>query len=473
VDLDVVRWAESRLGFYVDRTWTGDGWALGWRPICLAAYHADILRHVLTPGADGRLPYDVVAWCEPAKSGKSAICGLVAQYVALHGEQNSAVVMASNKESQAMSIMYASFAASVAANPALHLEPGRTETRLDNGNVVRAIPSNSAGEAGARFSLALFDELWAYVHTDALRLWTEFKSDPTRRYCLKLATGYAGYLGEGDLWLDVLNTGIAGRPVLEHITNGNEPACWANGRHFTFWSHEVRQPWQTPDWVESQRAALRPAEFARMIECVFSEGEGDFIDAATWAACVDPAHTPLLPTKERQVFIGLDLALSPGGDDCAAVAVYPDGERVKVAFHELWKGKERRQALKLSESVKPWVLRVAELYDLAGVWFDPWQSQHLADELRAEGVPCHEVRQTHASRGPHDTLLHELATGKRLVLYDHPDLTGAARFANAKELGDGRLFITKSKGRGKIDLLIALSNCARPALEGAYTWLIY
>ena len=81
--IDVVTWAESPIGFYVDRYWNGDGWTIEDRPIRLAGYHADILRHVLTPGEDGRLLYDTVCWCEPAKSGKSAIAGLVAQYVGL------------------------------------------------------------------------------------------------------------------------------------------------------------------------------------------------------------------------------------------------------------------------------------------------------------------------------------------------------------------------------------------------------
>ena len=116
-----------------------------------------------------------------AKSGKSAIAGLVAEYMALHGDINSTVILASNKRDQARTLMYGSFCDSVRANPALHLEPGLTETRLPNGNVVRAIPSNSRGEAGARFSLALFDELWAYVYQDTTRLWSEMKTDPTER----------------------------------------------------------------------------------------------------------------------------------------------------------------------------------------------------------------------------------------------------------------------------------------------------
>lgn len=472
--IDIVRWAESPIGFYVDRGWDGGQWVLEPGPIRLADYHADLLRCVFTPDDRGRLPYDTVCWCEPAKSGKSAIAGLVAQFAALHGEHNSTIVLASNKQNQAASLMYGSFADSIRMNPALDIEPGKTETALPNGNVVKAIPSNSRGEAGARFSLALFDELWGYVYQDAERLWSEFKTDPTRRNSVKFAVGYAGYI-ESELWLEQLQVGKRGAPVpeLAHVVNSDgEPACWANGRHFVFWSDTCRQPWQTVEWIESQRKSLRPAEFQRMIRCVFVQGVGNFVDPDAWAACIDPEHDMLAPGSERAIHIGLDLALSPGGDDCAVIAVYKDDDdRVKVAWHKVWKGKDRQTKLKLSQTVKPFLLQAAKYYHVAAVLFDPWQAQHLADELTEAGLPCVEVPQTHSSRGPRDTALYDMIADGRLVLYDHPELANAAAGANAKELGNGQIFLQKA-GRGKIDLLVALSNCASEP-DGPAAWYIY
>ena len=252
---NIVEWAQGKYGYYVDRYYHNGKWVLKPYPIRLAPYHAQILKHCFTPDDNGRLPYDVIGWCEPAKSGKSAIAGLVAEYMALHGEQNSMIVMASNKQNQAASIMFKSLTYSIGQNPYLpYIEPGRYEAIFSNGNTVKAIASNSRGEAGARFSLALFDELWGYIHTDAERLWTEYKTDPTRLNSVRMAIGYAGYL-ESVLWLELLQNGLKGEPVpaLADITNdGDEPACWANGRTFVFWSHECRQPWQ-------RRARLRQA----------------------------------------------------------------------------------------------------------------------------------------------------------------------------------------------------------------------
>src|SRR5260370_2443402 len=104
------------------------------------------------------------------------------------------VMLASNKQQQAASLMFASLADSVNLNPHLpHVEAGRLEATFRNGNTARAIASNSRGEAGARFSLALFDELWAEIFQDAAPLSAVVKIDPPRRNSLKVAVGYTPY----------------------------------------------------------------------------------------------------------------------------------------------------------------------------------------------------------------------------------------------------------------------------------------
>lgn len=471
---NIVQWSQSKYGFYVDRYYSNGKWILQNRPIKLADYHGQILNHIFKPDNNGHLPYDVVAWCEPAKSGKSAIAGLVAEYVALHGESNSQIIMASNKQQQAASLMFRSLVDSVSYNPHLpNVEPGRLSVTFANGNEVKAIASNSRGEAGARFSLSLFDELWAYVYQDSERLWTEFKTDPTRLNSIKMALGYAGYLGEGELWQNLLDTGIQGEPVLTDITNQDgKPACYANGRQFTFWSHVCRQPWQTDQWIESQRATLRPAEFARMILTEFAEGIGNFCEPSDWAACIQSEHSPLPPGRRQAVYVGLDLATSGGGDNAALVGVYSDNKKVKLAFHKVWDNQSRRKIkgaregqdrLKLKSTVFPYLLELKKKYRISALYFDPYQALSLAEDLRKAGMRCREVTQTHASRGPKDTGLLDLVHTQKLVLYQHPDIKNLSSQAQSKELGNGQIFLRKASGRSRIDLLIALSNCASEA----------
>jgi hypothetical protein len=466
--IDIVSWSQSEYGFYVDRYWGPRGWELESGPIRLADYHAAILAHCFTPNEAGRLPYDSVAWCEPAKSGKSAIAGLVAEYAALHLDGD--VVLASNKRDQAASIMFASVSDSVDMNPHLPNVGGtRYELRFSNGNTVRAIPSNASGEAGARFSLAVFDELWAYRYQDQERLWSEFKTDPTRVNSVKLAIGYAGY-ETSELWLNLLHTGLEGEAVgeLAHIRNGDgEPSCWANGRHFTFWSHETRQPWQTDAWLASQKRGLRNPEYRRMIRTEFVESEGDFLEQEVWESLIDPDYDPTVDRRPRPVYVGLDVAVAPGGDDCAVVGVVPHEGRVFLRFHRVWKGRRRRRELRLSNTVFPYLVNKAKdpRNRIAGVFYDPRFAVKLTQDLRDAGIRCIEVPQTHQTRGPKDTALYEMAVNRELVLYDDPEIRKAVAGATAKELGNGLLFIGKA-GRQKIDLLVALSNCANEARGG-------
>lgn len=468
-EIDIVPWAQSIIGFMVDRDWQDGGWVLGNRPIRLAPHHKAILHHIFERDSKGKLYYDVICWCEPAKSGKSAICGLVAQYVSLHGEMNSQIIMASNSQRQAMSLMFKSLTSSIKTNPVLRGVNTKTyDIEFPNGNIVSAIPSNSKTQAGSRYSLALFDEVWGYTQQDAKRLWSEFKTDPTRLMSLRFATGYAGYVGESDLWQRLLDVGLQGEPTpgLEHIVNADgAPACWSNGRHFTFWSHVCRQPWQSEEWIQTQRKSLRDSEFRRMIKTEFVEGSGDFFSYEDWQALIDLELKPLPPGSDKPISVGLDIATKPKGDDCACIAVYPDKSRLWLAWHKVWKGgRRRRHDLKLSESVEPYLLKKKEQYRIKGLYFDPYQALQLAENLRRAGMRCIEVPQTHSSRGPKDTRLFELASNQQIVLYDHPEIRGMASAASAKELGNGMLFITK-RGRGMIDLLIALSNCADEALR--------
>jgi phage terminase large subunit-like protein len=63
-----------------------------------------------------------------------------------------------------------------------------------------------------------------------------------------------------------------------------------------------------------------------------------------------------------------------------------------------------------------------------------------------------------------------MVNNRQLMLYDHPDLKKAAAGANAKELGNRLIFLKKASGRAKIDLLVALSNCADEAIFRKKQW---
>ena len=462
------QWAQSKWGFYVDRHYRRGKWVLRPGPIELASYHADILRHVFTPDADGRLPYDVIGWAEPTKSGKSAIAGLVAEYAALHLDGD--VFLASNKRDQARSVMFRSLTDSVEMNPHLpNVDPARYEVTFSSGNTVRAIASNAKGEAGARFSLFVVDEPWGYVYEDAIRLWAEFKTDPTRLNSVKLAVGYGGYANESDLWQDLLEScdeAHGGEPVAElaHIEDGRgKPACWRNERTFVFWSHWPRQPWQTERWIESQRRQLRAAQFSRMLEVDFAASEQEFIPMRLWDRLVDSECYPLMEYDERPVWLGADAATKRDAVALVGCTRAEDKKRVELVLVRQWHPENLEKwagGVDLDGTLGREILRIHQRHDLRGVLFDPFQMASVANRLERDGAKMIEMPQTSA-RTEADQALYDSIVGQRLAVYDSPELRASIGVAAGRETDRGYRFHKRSGD----DLAVALSMAHWGALR--------
>lgn len=457
--IDIAEWAQSRYGFYVDRHWRGGRWILKRGPIKLADYHARLLRHVFTPDGDGRLPYDTLAICEPAKSGKSALCGLIAEYMALHGDGD--IYMASNKKNQAASIMYRSLTDSVEFSPFLHLQPTKYEIKFRSGNTARAIPSNARTEAGARFSLAVFDELSGYVYQDSQRLWSEFKTDPTRLSSMKLAVGFAGY-HDSVLWRSLLDRGLAGEPVpeLADIEDGEgRPAAWRNGRHFTFWSHLCRQPWQTSQWIASQQASLLPSEFRRMIRTEFvSASQQAFVSPESWERCFSPHVKPLQAGDGVALILALDLAAGAvGGDCCALVAISkwgPGGYGVRYA--RKWDPPPGGGDFDY-RPVEHAISWLAANCNPKLLVFDPYQAVHFVGTNR----PTWKIQTAKFEQGKDRALadrhLYDVILSRQLYHGGDEWLTRHVLNAGVKVGDDGRMRLVKTSQGAKIDLAVALS----------------
>lgn len=468
--MNIVEWSQSQFGFYVDRFYQNGKWILEKRPIALADHHKKILSHCFTPDASGRMPYDTVCLCESAKSGKSAIAALVAQYFALHIEPGSEVYLIANKRDQAASKMYKSLTDSIEANKFLpNVDPLRYDVNFSNGTTVKAIPSNARTEAGARYTLAVFDEPWAIIHQDAENLVSEFKPDPTRNVSIRLFVGYGGY-EDSQLWRGLLESGKAGEPVpeLESIKNSDgEPACFANGTTFVYWSDVPRQPWQNERWLNAM-SKLPPAQKARQINCHFVGLDNQFIPEDLWQDCLDPNLKPLEPTKDIELYVGVDCAVSPGGDDTAVIATYQDeNNQTCVAWYKQWQGKVRRKELRIDKTVEPFLLRQHEKYNLVYVGYDPRFFTTTANRLKDKGLPMVKVTQSLPVLGPLGQQLFNLIQDSKLSYYDDPELKAAPNGVVAREVPSG-LHIKKSS-KGKADLMVALSFCA-PKVSSRSWW---
>ena len=339
------------------------------------------------------------------------------------------------------------------------------------GSRLEALASDAASNAGANHLTASHTEAWGIQYEASIRAWEELTTPPGKVYglpALRIVDSYAGYEGESQTWHDVVDRGLEGE-----LVSSEWPIYQAGGLLLFHATGEEAQRTcfrgtreEARIYYHEQAASLRENAYKRLHENQRTANVGDFVDPAEWEACISKELHPLAAGSKQAVYIGLDLAVAPGGDNCALVGVYEQAGRAVLAFHKVWKGgKFRIKSLSLLDEVAPYIIQLHSTYNVQGVYFDPWQAIALTEHLRKHGIYCQEVTQTHKSRGPKDTALYEMILSRRLVVYDHPDLRSLAGNASAKTLPDGRLFLQKA-GRGKIDLLVAISNVADLAGDG-------
>jgi len=462
---DIVAFAETL--YTVDRAWVdaGDGWqCVRNRPIVLMDWQKRQLWDVFPPESGGRPVIRNYLDSENKKLGKSTKAGIVAAFMAAT-EPNSEVYICAADKDQAKDRVFKSIRYAVEHGPlGNYARVYRDRIEWDNGAVIVALPMDYKGAAGGEPVCVIFDELHAYTWESERRLWDEMIIPPTLPYGIRWVASYAGYTGESVLLQEVWDKVEAGEIVQEyppvHHNNGagwwgmilqNEPA------------YEL-VPWGMGDrgrqYLQEARDSERPLSFMRLFRNLWVSAESVFCPLDWWEACKDPELTSLRPTKDVACYVGCDAAVKAKGDDVAVIAVYRQGDRVNVGWYKLWKGSERKQELRLDQTVEPYLLRQAERYNLRQVYYDPRFMTTVANRLRDKGLPMVEVVQSRPVLGPLGQGLYNLVQDGRLAYYPDGELEQMTAGAMAKEIPQGLHIV---KGMGKVDLLVSLSFCAGPA----------
>ena len=86
-----------------------------------------------------------------------------------------------NDEEQARSRVFTAISRIIEASPLLRPAARLMTNRIEfsTGSFIQALSSDYASAAGANPTIVVFDELWAYVHERARRLWDEMVPVPT------------------------------------------------------------------------------------------------------------------------------------------------------------------------------------------------------------------------------------------------------------------------------------------------------
>jgi phage terminase large subunit-like protein len=439
-------------------------------PFRLFPHQREILAAAFAFGADGKLPWDTFIYSAPKKSGKTTINGGLAAWWAYTQEAPNEVYVLANDLEQAQARAYSTAARLIAKNPGL-VASAKVEGKriaVTNGTEIRPLSSEYAGAAGSNHGFTSWDELWAYTSEASRRLWEELTPVPTRRNSVRLITTYAGFEGESKLLWDLY---LAGVGKDEHRDGQGERIhptlpLWLNreARLLVYWDHEARMPWQTQEYYRTQKKTLRPGTFLRLHENRWAVAESAFIPPETWDACVEASWSPLWPTKDVGLFVGVDAATKH--DTAAVVSVLRDeGDGLIVlASHRIWKPTPE-DPLDLEATVEAHLRELDEEYRVAKVYVDPYQMARSIATLKAAGLPVEEFAQTPANTNRMGQCLFDLLNGKNLVLYPDDELRQQALNTVALESARGWRLAKERQSR-KIDAIVALSMACVAALSG-------
>jgi hypothetical protein len=483
-----VEWIESRA--WDPESVNRDDWDFSnAKRVELAPAQKVILEHVLTPDEEGIFPYREVVWSQIKKSGKTTIAGLVGAWFADQIEAPNLVLCAANNYEQSAGRIFAAMGPTIyGITGTFPREAGSTpQVRLPNGTIIKAIPNNYAGEAGANYGLTLWSELWAYTLERSQRLFEELVPVPTRKNSIRWIETYAGFEDESKLLLDVFHrifkdtSESALQPEAELIEELKDPVtgeqlpCYRRRDMgmFMFWDHERRMPWQLgkrgDSYYSEQKVKERPATYIRLHENRWQKSEGTFIPE-NW----------LLRSKhlDKPTYLSMIIACdaSVSGDNTALVGmrryvdwVEVDGQRVmrvryRTCFAKVWEiAKGTKINLRHTLGAELISLKGRNLID-GPVWYDPYQLHQLMLDLNEEeGLVSEEFNQG-SERSLADTFLYQCYRDDLIDNYDEPLLLSNVRAAKAIEDKNQRIRLVKqtvSKGTAlatyKIDAAVAQS----------------
>jgi len=437
--------------------------------IHLEDHQKAILNHVFTFDERGKLPYSIIVYSCPKKSGKTAINAVVMTFFAYNIEAPNEIIAVANKRDQVVARGFREVKGFVERNRLLKSEVVRftyDQIELKNGSIIQAIPNDFAGESGSNHGLTTWDELWGFNSERDHRLFEELTPVPTRKNSIRFITTYAGFENESKLLEDLYkqiftDSGDVKNGVVRPL--GKKLPCYSKDGLFLYWDHEPRMPWQTESYYQSQRKQLRVNTFLRLHENRWVSNESGLFDMEKWDACVDLKHRPPLPDKKIMLHVGVDA--STKRDRSAVVSVYRSGDKIMSGPKRYWQP-SKDKPMDLEETMEKYLLELHQNYTLASVKFDPYQFHRSALTLRKQGLPMQEFPQTVGNLTEMGQNLFDLVEYSGIVLYPSKDLRLEAQSAVAKETERG-LRIVKEKASQKIDQVISLAMACLSATKNS------
>jgi hypothetical protein len=274
-------------------------------------------------------------------------------------------------------------------------------------------------------------------------------------------------LGQGHVDGRVLQPAEVAGTQLVVLGHAGDPAHWSHrlrerartSEAWLFGRVPGPTPWLSAADLEEQRAVLLPSEYARRHLNVWAAGEDRLTSRDDVAACVGD-YDQLEPQPGVRYAGALDVGLT---HDCCVVTVAhrePEG-RVVVDRQHTWQG-SRARPVNLGEVEA--FLRELHRHYRCPFRVDPFQAVHLAQRLRADGIPVEEFAFSSQSVGRLAVTLYRLLADRLLLLPADDALVDELVNVRLRETAPGQYRIDHDPDRHD-DRVISLALVAHRLAE--------
>ncbi len=375
------------------------------------------------------------------KNGKSTFSAMVLNWF-LTTQEPGEIYVCSNSKDQSNFITYRKIVSMIKKNPKLD-SICRVYTdyieNINTGTILRCLSSSYRSSAGLNCLLICIDEL-ASFDTDSLKFFfEEMQLSPVYKYPLILVTSTAGRSEEGLLW-----------DLIKESEKGNTPESY-----FYIKQGKEANPssFVTKKYLDSQehKPGMRPNLFKRLHKNLWVSEEESFISDEDFRASID-YRLKRRPKIKIPIWLGLDVGYK---DDYTAICgVGKIDNKIFSVDHKIYIPLKTEELQ--FDDVKRYLIELSKLYDIQGVYFDPYQAISLAQDLRKENINMVELPQTQGNCVAFSQCLFNLLKSRGISFYESEEIR--LSLINCRVIYSGRGWrIVKKSGTKKIDLAIALA----------------
>jgi len=382
------------------------------------------------------------------KNGKSTFSAMVLNWF-LITQETGEIYICSNSKDQSNFITYRKIVSMIRKNPKLDKQCRIYNDYIKNiktGTILRCLSSSYRSSAGLNCLLICIDEL-ASFDTDSLRFFfEELQLSPVYKYPLILVTSTAGRSEEGILW-----------DLIKESEKGNTPDSY-----FYIRSGGKANPssFVTKKYLDSQehKPGMRPNLFKRLHKNMWVSEEESFISDEDFRACID-YKLKRRPKIKIPIWVGLDVGII---DDYTAICgVGKIDNKIFSVDHKIYIPLKTEELQ--FDDVKRYLIDLSKIYDIQGLYFDPYQAIQLSQDLEKEGINIVKLTPTPGNCVAFSQCLFNLIKSRGISFYESEEIR--LSLINCKVIYSGRGWrIVKKSGTKKIDLAIALAMASYGAI---------